>query len=60
MDVSGIAGTSAAMSGAQLLTQINFAILGKGLEAAEAQGEAFQDMLEAAALTEGQIIDVYA
>ncbi|MCI8402953.1 MAG: putative motility protein [Lachnospiraceae bacterium] len=64
MDMTGIAGASTAMSGSRFFAEVTMAVLKKGLDVAEVQGEAIQEMLDTAvtdmAAASGHILDTYA
>lgn len=60
MSVTGIAGGSGIpMDSSRLLLEVSVAVLEKGLDVAEVQGEAIQEMLDSAA-PEEHLLDTYA
>lgn len=60
MNIAGIAGAgSIPMDSSRLLLEVNVAVLEKGLDVAEIQGEALQEMMDSAVLEE-HILDTYA
>lgn len=57
--LTGIASASITMSSSRTLANVNVALLGKVLDTAKLQGQAFQEMLQAAPPGASQL-DVYA
>lgn len=56
--LTGIASASISLHSSQTLTDVNTALLGKALDTTEQQGEALQQMIDAAGST--RLLDVYA
>lgn len=60
MNITGLAGAgSVPMDGSRLLLEVSVAVLEKGLDVAEVQGEAIQEMLDSVVLEE-RLLDTYA
>lgn len=61
MDLTmSIASASMTLSNSRMMTEVNMALMGKMLDMAEIQGQAVQEMMETAALSDTHILDVYA
>lgn len=58
--VNSIASASMSLGSSNVLSAVNVAMLGKVLDTAQAQGEAIEQMMEAAPAPNGHVLDVYA
>lgn len=60
MDITNIIPSVNISSANSLQSAVNVAVLGKALDTAQVQGQAMEDMLEAAVVVSDHILDTYA
>ncbi len=60
--INSIASASISLKSTEIMTNMNLAMMGKTMDIAEEQGQALQEMLEAAdpGISSSQLLDVYA